>query len=170
MYNLNLGVSSTITTPRRPLIANNFVQIGSVGTLTMGIRDAGSAGSDYIHNSVNIGSTLTTNTSAAALFESTTAGNVILNNSFVAYAGAPSMRINTISAYGTCNYNNLFTTGATLCNLSTTAYTTIALWRTATTRDLNSINANPFYTSNFDLHSNRAFDEQCRNTNIFSSY
>jgi hypothetical protein len=157
MYNLGFGVLSTVTPARRPIVANNMIHIGlNNANICVGIRDNNSvAGVLYVHNSVNVGGTSTTNTSAAGYFESSSSGNVLLNNSFVGYANNAALRINNLGSYRS-NYNNLFTTGTTLAYQNTTARNTIALWRSNTQKDSNSVNVNPMYSTNFDLHSNQA--------------
>jgi hypothetical protein len=157
MYNLGFGVSSTVTPERRPIVANNMIHIGMNNNTNpcIGIRDNSSvAGVLYIHNSVNVGGNSTANTSAAGYFENSSTGNVLLNNSFVGFAGNPALRINNIASFRS-NFNNLFTTGANLAYQNTTARTTIALWRTNAQRDTNSVNVNPMYSTDFDLHSNQ---------------
>ncbi len=156
LYNQAMGVNSTMNLNRRPIIANNMIQLGNNANACIGIRDNNTvAYSLYLHNSVNLGGTSTASTSAAGYFESSTTGNVLLNNSFAAYAGNPALRINTPTNYRS-NYNNLFTTGANLAYQSTTARTTIALWKSNTLIDTNSINVNPMHSSNIDLHSNQS--------------
>ncbi len=157
MYNYYIGVNSTVTTARRALVANNMIQIGSNASSTYGLRDNMGNGVDYIHNSVNTGNTQTTSASAAAFFEGTSYGsNVILNNVFSNYGGGAAIRINNLTFYPTCNYNNLYTSGATLGYQNTTARNNLANWSSSTSRDANSVSANPVFTSNTDLHSNQA--------------
>ncbi|MES2617609.1 MAG: PKD domain-containing protein [Bacteroidota bacterium] len=157
IYNQSIGANSTITPVRRALIANNMIQLGSGANSAYGMRFSTDYGSDILHNSVNIGTTLNTNTSAAVFFESIGANTgAIYNNIFAGYNGAPAIRINTASNVVPCNYNDLYTTGTNLAYLNTTGYTTIAAWRTASTKDLNSVNVSPGFTSNTDLHTTAA--------------
>ena len=159
MYNYYFGVNSTITTPRRPLIANNMIQIGSSTNATYGIYDMYSNGADYINNSVNIGCTQTANTSAAAYFASAAyGGSVVLNNIFAAYNGAPAMRMDNVSMYPTCDYNDLYSTGTNLAYLSATASTTLAGWRTSSSRDANSVSVIPNFVSTTDLHISTSYN------------
>ncbi|HEY1047883.1 MAG TPA: GEVED domain-containing protein, partial [Bacteroidia bacterium] len=157
MYNQYIGVNSTITTPRRALVANNMIQIGRNASSTYGLRENNGNGVDYIHNSINIGNTQTTNATAAAFLEGNSYGsNVVLNNVFSNYGGGAALRINTVSFYPTCDYNNLYTTGANIAYLNTTAQATLANWQSASSRDAASISTNPVFTSNTNLHSNAA--------------
>ncbi|MBI3234362.1 MAG: hypothetical protein HYZ42_10035, partial [Bacteroidetes bacterium] len=153
MRNEYFGVNSSLNAARRPLIANNFVQIGSSSNATVGIYEANNQGADYIHNSVNVTTTQQANTSMAAYFASTGFGsNTIQNNIFAGTAGAASIRIDNSTYYSTANYNLLSTTGATLGYYGTTAYATMATWRTASSRDANSITNAPSFVSTSDLH------------------
>ncbi|MEI6507263.1 MAG: GEVED domain-containing protein, partial [Bacteroidota bacterium] len=158
MYNNYLGVNSGYTVARRPLIANNMIQIGSGANATYGIYDMYSAGqADYIHNSVNIGCTQTANTSAAAWFATPASypGTTILNNIFAAYAGAPAIRMDATAMYASSDYNDLYTTGTNIGYLSATAYTTLVAYRAALTKEANSINVVPNFATTTNLHVNQ---------------
>jgi hypothetical protein len=153
--NIGFGVGSTMNSNRRPIVANNMIQIGNNANACIGIRDNNTIASMiYLHNSVNMGGTSTANSSAAASFESTVAGNIVLNNSFSAYAGNPAIRVNNPTFYRS-NFNNLFTTGTILAYNNFTPLNTIALWRSNAFLDTNSVNANPNHSSNFDLRANQ---------------
>ena len=153
MYNQYFGVNSTVSAIRKPQIFNNMIQIGSAANSTYGLRIANDYGSDFLHNTVNIGTSQNTSASAAAYFESISSNtSTVINNIFSSTTGAPAIRITTITNYNPVNFNNLFTSGTNLAYLNTTAYTTIATWRTASGRDANSVNVNPGYVSGSDLH------------------
>ncbi|MDZ4758840.1 MAG: GEVED domain-containing protein, partial [Bacteroidota bacterium] len=153
MYNSYLAVNSSVNSARKPLVANNFIQIGSAANSTYGIFEQGTYGTDYVHNSVNIGTSQTTNGSAAGWFAGGSTGtSTFQNNIFAAYNGAPAIRFDNFTYYTTVNYNNYYTTGTNLCYLSGSAYTTLGAWKTATSKDANSQNLNPLYTSSTDLH------------------
>ncbi|MEI6507344.1 MAG: GEVED domain-containing protein [Bacteroidota bacterium] len=152
IYNYYLGVNSSMTTARRSLIANNMVQIGSGANATYGIYDMYSNWADYFNNSANIGCTQTTGTSAAGYFASVAYGSsAVQNNIFAAYNGAPAFRMDNITYYPTCDYNNFYTNGANLAYLGGSSSSTMAAWRTASTRDANSVNINPNFVSTTDL-------------------
>lgn len=154
MHNSYFGVNSG-TSGKRPVISNNMIQIGSGSNATFGIRVSNDYGSTYAHNSVNIGTNQTANTSSAAFFETvSSSSDTVINNVFAAYNGAPSVRMDVPSSYTLCNNNNLYTTGAYIGYVGATPYTTIASWRVATTKDAASLNVAPVFTSNTDLHTN----------------
>lgn len=157
LYTSYMGVNSSVTTARRPLVANNMIQIGVGNVSTFGLYDNYSNSADFVHNSVNIGSTQTANTSAAAFFESGAYGGcTVQNNVFSNYGGGAAIRVLNFTYYPTTNYNNHYVTGGTFAYLNATPYASLALWQAATTKDLNSIASNPVFTSNTDLHSNSA--------------
>ncbi|MFN5543886.1 MAG: beta strand repeat-containing protein, partial [Bacteroidota bacterium] len=152
IYNNYLGVNSSITAARRPLIANNMVTIGVGANATYGIYDANSNWADYFHNSVNIGCNQTANTSAAGCFVSTSYGNsAILNNVFAAFNGAPAFRMDNNTFYPTCNFNNFYTNGPNLAFFSSAPYSSMSAWRVASSRDANSVNLPPNFISQTDL-------------------
>ncbi len=152
IYNNYLGVNSSMSVARRPLIANNMVSIGTGANATNGIYDANSNWADYFHNTVNIGCSQTGNTSAAGCFVSTSYGNsTILNNIFAASNGAPAFRMDNNTFYPTCNFNNFYTTGPNLAFLSSSPFASMPAWRVASARDANSVNLPPNFLSLTDL-------------------
>jgi len=153
MYNYYLGVNSTITAVRRYMIADNFIQIGAGSNSAVGLYDNNGNGCDYIYNSVNLTNTQVASTSQAAYFAGTAYGsNTIQNNIFAGTSGSAAIRMDNNTYYPTCNYNSLSTAGSTLAYYSTTGYTTIGTWRTASSRDANSITTAPSFVSASDLH------------------
>ncbi len=153
MYNYYLGVNSTITAVRRYMIADNFIQIGAGSNSAVGLYDYNGNGCDYIYNSVNLTNTQVASTSQAAYFAGAAYGsNTIQNNIFAGTSGAAAIRMDNNTYYPTCNYNSLSTVGSTLAYYSTTGYTTIGTWRTASSRDANSITTAPSFVSASDLH------------------
>lgn len=157
IHNQYVGVSSTITTNRRPLIANNMIQIGSGSSTSVGIYELNAYGADYIYNSVHHTSTNTSNTSVAGYFASTNTSTnnrtVLLNNVFASSGGAAAVRINNLNAHDIVNFNNLHTTGSVLAYQNTTARNTMNDWQSNTSFDANSKNGNPAFLSIDDLHS-----------------
>lgn len=152
-----VGVNSTVTSARRPLIANNMIQIGNGNFATFGLHDSYGNNLDFVHNSVNVGSTQTANTSAAGFFESAAYGGcTVQNNVFANYGGGASIRVTNFTYYPTTNYNNHYTTGANVAYLGAVGYASLAAWQGATAKDLNSIGTIPVFVSNTDLHSNAA--------------
>ena len=157
-----MGVNSTITAIRRPLVANNMISIGTGTNAAIGIYEGNgtNTGSDYIYNSVLIGSSLVSNTNVAGCFLSTQttvgAQSSIVNNIFAASNGAGLIRIDNITSYPTVNYNDYYSTGITnnFSNyVSTTQYTTLASWKAATSFDANTIIVNPNFFSSTNLRT-----------------
>jgi hypothetical protein len=161
IFNSSLGDLSTVTAARRPLIANNMIQIGVGNNPSVGIRVSGDNGSDYYHNSVNITSTNTSSSSAAAYFESAFTNTVsVVNNSFYSSNGSPALFVsndptNGLPRFTPMNYNNISSTGTNMAFYGGTPSTTLAAWQTLVSREANSVSVDPFYSSNSDLHSNQ---------------
>ncbi|MBI5646772.1 MAG: right-handed parallel beta-helix repeat-containing protein [Ignavibacteriae bacterium] len=169
------GVDGTNLTSN--IIANNMISnVFANGTspdraLGIGI---GSGNGDYIvYNSISMVGDLdptgtgTTTMSAHGIFVNTTsATNLTIKNNNVAV----DLTCNTTTIYhspiyipsahpwgtGGLDYNNwyypLTNTQGRTGSIAGTYYTTMATWRTAATRDSNSVEVNPMFTSATDLH------------------
>ena len=159
IYNYYIGVNSSVSTARRPLIANNMIQIGSGSNSAVGMRVSNEQNSDYLYNTVHVTSTNTSSSSAAAYFNSVYSSgntNTIRNNIFVGSNGAPAMYVGSTSTglarFNPIDYNNLYTTGPNLAYHGSTAYSDLSSWKSATSRDANSISQPPYFVSSTDLH------------------
>jgi hypothetical protein len=156
MYNYYLGVNSGGSTPaRRYLVANNFIQIGAGSNTAYGMYNTQDNGVDYVYNTINMTSSLASNTSVAAWFQQGYGSyqNTINNNIFTASAGGSAVRLDINSMYTNFNYNNLYSTGAVLGYYNTsTACSTLTTWKSTSSRDANSVSVRPTFTSISDLH------------------
>lgn len=133
------------------LVANNFVSLGSLSPDVAGIYDYYSDYVDYFYNSVLIaGSNPTT---AAMRFEG---GNFIrsINNALANTGGGLSMRFPNQPLNFVSDYNDLFTSGATLVDNGGTTYSDLAAWQ-GTGFDTHSVSANPQYVNFDDLHASQ---------------
>ncbi len=156
LLNNNTGTSSSYG-----LVANNFIQIGGSTTYSYycyGIYVDGQTYTKFYHNSVNIttGSGSTLDVSKAALYfdnSYTTSYLNFYNNIFVNSAGGYVVYAEALPTSSVCNYNDLYTSGATLAYSVSAAKNTIADWRTASAFDANSFNVDPSYTNSTDLHA-----------------
>lgn len=138
-------------------ISNNFIStLGtSVGTVA-GIYCTTVSYQDINYNSVCISNVSATTGYAFYITSGTAATVSVQNNNFVNLGNGFSIyAATTTTSLGTCNYNNLYTTGLTLCYYAANQ-ATLAAWRTASAKDANSVNVNPGYISNIDLHVNSA--------------
>jgi hypothetical protein len=169
---INTGSASSALT-----VANNFVSNikgdawttgANILDTIMGIRVIGTTGGVNIYsNSVNLGSGSFTSASGAtvtmAMYVASTAtalnirDNIFANNldntssasdkNYAIYSDAAN------TAFTDINYNDYFTSGAAgVLGFLTSDRTTIAAWRTATGKDLQSIAGDPLFTSATDLH------------------
>ncbi|MFN8368940.1 MAG: immunoglobulin domain-containing protein [Candidatus Kapaibacterium sp.] len=134
----------------RGLVSNNFVWVPT-GSAGWAINNSSSLNMDYMHNTVY---TLATGTTNAAALNITGSGVTPVNNIFYNAAGGPAVNVTSGAVTG-MNYNNLYTSGATLGYWSGTGYATLAAWRSATAQDAASTSAavlfNNVSTGNFDL-------------------
>ncbi|MFZ4401341.1 MAG: T9SS type A sorting domain-containing protein [Bacteroidales bacterium] len=132
------------------LVANNTIS-QSVGAVNVyGLYSYNSSNMNYYYNSVNItkGSTST----AYAFYITGGANCNLLNNNFVNTGGGYAYYVATVTAINTSNYNNIYTTGASLA-FWTSAKANLAALKTASSKDQNSISINPVYYSTTDLHT-----------------
>ncbi|HEX8650886.1 MAG TPA: C25 family cysteine peptidase [Pyrinomonadaceae bacterium] len=165
---------------------NNMIRLGIDSTgasvtypaSVIGIRESGTSNvNNFYHNSVYIGGSGVLATPAASnsyAFQSTvTSGtrsvsdNIFYNARSNAVGGGivhVAIGISTTTTGLTSNYNDLYVSGTdgAVGVFNSTVYTTIAAWRTATGKDVNSISADPLFTAptgtaaTVDLHINPA--------------
>jgi len=152
----NLGIAiftSIATSANELLIANNMISNQYALTSSNGIYlDAGNYVWVY-HNTVKINDGIST--SSAIYINSTVATNHrIANNIFVNSNGGFAINIANNTHIDFCNYNNLYTSGLNLGKSNGTNRANLTAWQTATTFDANSLNENPTFISNADLHIN----------------
>lgn len=151
-------------------IYNNFVSLGTnVSSATIsGLEQGSSAATTFYYNSVRIQGTSSGAANSAGLLTgnslSLTAKNNILYNERTGGSGTHNaIRFGSAVTY-TGDYNDLYqTSGTTLGNINGTNYATLALWRTASAQDANSISSTVAFTSTTDLHT---FDANIQNKGI----
>ena len=129
------------------LIYNNFMYAG--GTVAPYVSDFG-GGNNYIK--VFFNTFVGYNATAVVNFGNTygTNNNLTIENNIFAgnNTAVPLIVIAAAPTTYTLDYNDYYTsTGTTLVKLATTAYTTLATWRTATGKETNSITVNPMFAS-----------------------
>lgn len=133
-------------------IINNMVHVGGSST-AYGMYLAGSTSNyDIYHNSINITSGNTSSGRAFYLNANAGFNFNIVNNVFANNGGGYCSYITYPGAVTTMNYNNYFTTGATMGYWSTNV-TTLALWQTITTKDTNSVAIDPGFFTSQNLHA-----------------
>jgi hypothetical protein len=121
----------------------------------------------YAHNSVQITGPATTSSKTYA-FQRNFNGVVDLKNNIFANKRSTSpvghYAISSANTTGwTSNYNDLYVTSTWIGYWNTTNRTTLALWKTGTTQDLNSISVAPVFVTATDLHLNPALNPLLNN-------
>jgi hypothetical protein len=129
------------------LIANNFMSAS--GTSVKGINFSNSLNQHIYFNSINLSNSgtgfyLTVNGSGANRFK---------NNIVKVGSGGYCMDISNINAAFTAlDYNDYYFPGGSMGKIAGTTYSTFAAWKTASGQDAHSMNDNPNFISNTDLH------------------
>ena len=129
------------------LIFNNFMYAGGTAAPYICNFSGGLNNTKVLFNTfvgynatavVNLGTTYGANNNL------TIENNILAGNN----TGVPLIIITTAPTTYTLDYNDYYTsTGTTLGKLASTAYTTLATWRTATTQESHSLTVNPMFTS-----------------------
>ena len=135
------------------LVANNFITTGgtSATTISYGIYSKKGSYQSYFNN--NILSTCAAAGLADILIDSGT--NIdIVNNNFINTGTGYAIDLTAKATIGSLDYNNYYISGANLALFKGTAYKTLPKFQTATGKDNNSIQLDPQYVSDFDLHIN----------------
>ena len=158
-YGMWLSTSyGTVTATGRNLIANNFIAQENGTGQVYGLYLTNSGYTDVFYNSINLTGDNTANVGMYFTATASSANNMyirILNNISHVASGVAMQVIPTYTPVMRCNYNDYFTTGATLAILNTTNYSNLASWIAASTFDTNSLNLNVIFNSSTDLrHTN----------------
>lgn len=132
------------------LISNNFISVGGTST-ARGIYLSLSDYQRVLHNNIHVYSTNGTLANTAPLYVSGCASTTIKNNALS--NGGPGYAIfsNNNTAF-IANHNTYYATGVSLGYWNGISTATIADWRTSSGQDANSLDVNPQFMSNTDLH------------------
>ncbi|HCS21600.1 MAG TPA: hypothetical protein DIW47_13750 [Bacteroidetes bacterium] len=148
-------IASTTSTAASPsLLINNFIMNdGGTGDCT-GLAVYGCNYLDFYSNNVLITNSLNAGAAYYHYGNYTNSYINLVNNNLVNKGGGF-----TISVPGTntgdldkVDHNNLFTTGSYIGKWSGTDYSNFTSWKSASGKDSNSVNLDPGYVSNLDLH------------------
>ncbi len=138
------------------LIANNFLQAQGT-TAVRGIFVSNCSFLNFYHNTVNI---TAINLTAAAFFinnQGLSSALNVRNNIFVNTGGGVTFSLTAggLGGLATSNNNDLFVSpsSAFLAILDTADLATLADWQTASSKDANSVSADPEFISTTDLHA-----------------
>jgi PKD repeat protein len=147
------------TTGNRNLLANNFAWVSAGSTSSTGITLGGNSNLDVFYNNVLMTSVPSASAALYVYPQYSGSSNVILNNNLINKGNGTAIDNSnnpSTSGYSTgisrSNYNNLYTKGSYIGNYQGTLYTTLGNWQSGTTFDSNSVNVDPGYISNTDLH------------------
>ncbi len=168
IHSLNVASSSTssilngiVLQAGNHMLTNNMLRLGlkasdgltgGTGNTIYGINEL--AGINYLyHNSIYIGGTGAATTNTFAFYSAAASGaRSILNNIFWNARSSSSTGLNFAiriqsNAGLTSDYNDLFANGTNgrVGQVNTTAYTTLADWRTGTAEDAASISGDPMF-------------------------
>ncbi|MGJ8661819.1 MAG: PKD domain-containing protein, partial [Bacteroidota bacterium] len=135
----------------RGLVANNAISVGTTTStsLTYGLYVYYTGYFNVYNNSVNC---LGNSTTSRALYLYYGGANNVKNNTFTNFANGYAVYTVSPFAINEMDYNNLYTTGATLAYYDIANTATFADWQNASGQDMNSLNVDPGYYSDFDLH------------------
>lgn len=145
-------VSCNNTSANRGKIYNNFISLGGTSTCRA-IVVSSSGFVDILHNNINVYSTFTTPANTAPLYLTSNPSLRVLNNA-CKNAGAGYAIYSNSNSLLEANNNIYLTAGATFAYFNGGAVeTTFDLWKTASGQDAQSINSDPVFMSNTDLHT-----------------
>jgi hypothetical protein len=153
MYIYNAGGSSS----KRINIFNNFFSAYSNGYSQNIVVISSANFVNFVFNSLNVygsGNPIALYTSSITNFDFR--NNIVSNP-----AGGRVLYFNS-NSISQANYNDLYTSGSTFGYYNSTDYSNLAAWKSATSRENNSLNLDPNFTSSTDLHSNlSSLDSAC---------
>ncbi len=135
------------------IVVNNFVHVGGVAA-SYGIYITGSSDINFWNNSVHVASTAATSHCFYAT-GATTIKLVSQNNVFYNSGGGYTYYIVTSAQPGLSisNFNDLYSTGPNVAYWGAASTATLSDWQTATSKDANSVSADPIFASATDLHA-----------------
>ncbi len=169
-YGINVSSSVGVS---NILIANNFISdiLTSKYSATsttynpFGIRLTGGNGVKVYNNSIHLFGEPSTGTAASmsscflvtAVISNLDVRNNIFSNSMTGAAGTKSYAIHKSSstAFTSINYNDYYVSGSygILGYSGTADVTSLSAWQTVTSQDVNSIDENPDFVGNTNLHT-----------------
>lgn len=136
----------------RGKIYNNFISVGGT-SVARGIYLNGSSFQDIFHNSVVVYSTSATQINTAPLYLTSNSSTRVLNNALKNDGPGYAIYANSNTSFVADN-NAYFTDGTVFGFWNGGAVeTTFANWKAACLQDTNSMNIDPNFMSNTDLHT-----------------
>ncbi|MDP2175152.1 MAG: PKD domain-containing protein [Bacteroidota bacterium] len=148
-------VANTTSTSSIPtLIYNNFIfNGGGTGDCT-GLAIYLCNYLNFHHNNVLINSSLSASAAYYHYPQYTNSYIRIVNNNMVNKGSGFAISVpgTNISDIDSLDYNNHFSNGTYIGQWNASSYTSMSNWKSNTSMDANSLNVDPGYTSNADLH------------------
>lgn len=135
---------------QRAMIYNNMVSTYTNSSSNSGMAILNASYVDIYHNTVHMYGGTSANSEALLLQSANSIDS--RNNSFTNAAAGYALYL-TSSGLSQSNYNNLHTNGTNLGYVTGSVYNNLNAWRSATSRDANSISVSPVFNSNTDLHT-----------------
>ncbi len=136
------------------MVYNNMIVNMGGTTECTGFAVYGTYYLNIMYNNVLIVNSLT-NASGYYHYAAYANSNIrILNNNFVNKGGGYAINVpgTNTSDIDSLNYNNYYSNGNYIGNWNATNYSTFSAWQSGTGRDGNSLNFDPGFTSNSNLH------------------
>lgn len=140
-------------------IYNNFIAVNGASAGSIALNIISSAYVNVFHNSLNV---YGSNTASSALNLQSGSNHDIRNNNFINMGGGYALKYISSPSISQSNYNNIYTPGTYIGNHNGSDKTALSDWKTATSKEVNSLSLNPIYTSDYDLHTNlSSLDSAC---------
>lgn len=129
------------------LIANNFINVGTNNSV-YGAYIQYPGFLNFFNNNINLTSS---NTSSCAGYFYEPSNTSVCNNIF-STSGAGYSLYSYYGSFIRSNFNNFYTLGSNLLSRNSTDYSSLSTYYTATGYEQKSLNVDPDYVSNSDLH------------------
>lgn len=140
------------TSTNRGKVYNNFVSLGGTST-ARAINISSSSFVDVVHNNLHVYSTYTPPNNTTPLYLTSNPSLRVLNNA-CKNSGAGHAIYSNSNSLLEANNNIYITAGTAFGYFNGGAVeTTFEMWKTASGQDANSINSEPVFMSNSDLHT-----------------
>lgn len=150
--NLNYGLYlnySRGTTTSPLLVSNNYIASSATTTTGYGMYVNYSDTTNFFNNTVNLNGNAT---GSRAFYVTSGSSLNVRNNNFANNAGGYAYYVATLPTSWLSNYNNLYSSGAAIGYYSVSRVDLTA-WRTAISKDTNSVTSNPSFSSYDNFHT-----------------
>ncbi|MBI1221166.1 MAG: PKD domain-containing protein [Bacteroidetes bacterium] len=148
-------VANTTSSSSAPARVNNnwLMNGGGTGDCT-GLAVYGCSYLDFYYNNLLITNSLSAGACYYHYANYTNSNINLVNNNFINKGGGYAVSVpgsNTTDLV-LVNHNNLYSSGSYLGKWSGSDYSTFSAWKSATSKDSNSVSIDPGYTGSLDLH------------------